>query len=71
MFVLVQDASKPIASSGSEPGYVAWLSDFGVQWMQGSGVVEALVRPVAVVEAFEFVERVQQVSLVPDQGSVE
>jgi len=29
MFVFVQDASKPIASSDSEMGYVAWVSDRG------------------------------------------
>jgi hypothetical protein len=39
--------------------------------MQGSGVGEALVRPVAVVEVFEFVQGVEEVSLVPDQGSVQ
>ena len=39
--------------------------------MQGSGVREALAGPVAVVEAFEVVERMQQMLLVPDQGSVE
>jgi hypothetical protein len=55
MFVFVQDASKPITSSDPEPGYLVWVSDRGGQWVQGSGVGEALVRPVAVVEAFEFV----------------
>jgi hypothetical protein len=29
MFVFVQDASKLIASSDSEPGYIVWLSDRG------------------------------------------
>jgi hypothetical protein len=55
MFVFVQDASEAIASSDPEPGYLVWFGDQDGQWVQGSGVREALVRSVAVVEAFEFV----------------
>jgi len=71
MFVFVQDASKPIASSDPEPGYLVWVSDRGRQWVQRAGVGEALVRTMAVVEAFEFVQGVEQMPLVPDQGSIE
>jgi hypothetical protein len=71
MFVFVQDASKSIPSSHVEPGYLVWVGDRRGQWVQRSGVGEALVRPVAVVEAFELVQGVQQMSLVPDQGSVQ
>jgi hypothetical protein len=39
-----------------------------VQW---SGVGDALMGPMAVVEPFELPERVDQVALVPDQGAVE
>jgi hypothetical protein len=49
MFVFVQDASKSIASSDVELGYLVWVGDRRGQWVQGSGVGEALVRPVAVV----------------------
>ena len=45
MFVFVQDASKPIASSDPEPGYLVWVSDRGRQWVQRAGVGEALLRP--------------------------
>jgi hypothetical protein len=71
MFVFVQDASKSIASSHVEPGHLLWVGDRGGQWAQRSGVGEALARPVAVVEAFEFVQGVQQMLLVPNQGSVQ
>jgi hypothetical protein len=55
MLVFVEDASEPVASSDPEMGYLVLVGERGGQWAQGSGVVEALVRPVAVVEAFEFV----------------
>jgi hypothetical protein len=71
MFVFVQDASKSIASSNPEPGYLVWLSERRRQRVQGSGVGEALVGPVAVLEVLEFVQGVQQMFLVPDQGSVQ
>ena len=51
MFVFVQDASEPIASSHVEPGYLVGVGDRGGQWVQRSGVGKALVRPVAVVAA--------------------
>jgi len=47
MFVFVQDASKPIASSDPEPGYLVWVSDRARQWVQRAGVGQALVRPMA------------------------
>jgi hypothetical protein len=39
--------------------------------VQRSGVGDALMRAMAVVEVFEFVQRVQEVLLVPDQGPVQ
>jgi hypothetical protein len=71
MFVFVQDASEPITSPDPEVGYLVWVSDRGRQWMQGAGVGEALVGPVAVVEGFEFAEGMQEMPLVPDQGPVQ
>jgi len=71
MFVFVQDASEPIASSDPEMGYLVWVGERGGQWVQRSGVGKALVRPVAFVEAFEFVQGVHQIWLVPDQGPVQ
>jgi hypothetical protein len=43
MFVFVQDASESVASSDVELGYLVWVIDRGWQWVQGSGVREALV----------------------------
>jgi hypothetical protein len=71
MFVFVEDAAEPIASLDPEPGYLVRVGERRGQWVQRPGVGEALVRPVAVVERFEFVQGVQQMSLVPDQGSVQ
>src|SRR5258706_12194693 len=71
MFVLVEDAAKSIAWSDAEPGYLVWIGDRRGQWVQWSGVGDALMRSMAVVEVFEFVQRAQEVLLVPDQGSVQ
>jgi hypothetical protein len=49
MFMFVQDASDAIASSDPEPSYLVWFGDQGGQWVQGAGIREVLVRPVAVV----------------------
>jgi hypothetical protein len=71
MFVFVEDASEPVAASDPELGYLVWVSHRGRQWVQRSGVGEALVGAVAVVGVFEFVKSMLQVSLVPDQGPVQ
>jgi hypothetical protein len=71
MFVLVEDAAKPIASSDAAPGYLVRIGDRRGQWVQRSGVGDALMRSMAVVEVFEFVQRVQEMPLVPDEGSVQ
>ena len=39
--------------------------------MERAGVRDALVGSVGVVELFEFLQSVEQVALVPDQGAVE
>lgn len=61
MCVLVEDAAKSVVSSDAEPGYLVWIGDRCGQWVQRPGVVEVL----------EFVQCVQQVSLVPDQCAVQ
>jgi hypothetical protein len=58
VLVFVEDAAKSIASSDAEPGYLVWIGDRCGQWAQWSGVGDALMRSVVVVEAFEFVQRV-------------
>src|SRR5690348_153932 len=70
MPVLVEDATEAIASvyveaaGGSRPG------DRWGQRTQRPGVRDSLVRPVGIVELLELAQGVQQVRLVPDQGTV-
>ena len=71
MFVFVEDAAKSIVSSDAEPGYLVRIGDRWGQWVQRSGVGEALMWSMFVGEVFEFAQGVQEVLLVPDQGSVQ
>jgi hypothetical protein len=71
MFVLMQDSSKAIVSSDVEPGYLVRTGDRCGQRIQRSGVRDALVRPVSLVEPLEFAQGVEEVSLVPDQRAVQ
>jgi hypothetical protein len=55
-------------------GYPADLYRIGDrrgEWVQGAGVGDALMRPMGVVEPFEFPKGVEQVALVPDHGAVQ
>lgn len=71
MFVLVQGAAEAVVFSDVEPDDLVGIGQRCGQWVQWSGVAEALVGPVVVVEVLELAQRVHEVDLVPDQGSVE
>jgi hypothetical protein len=55
MFILVQDAVETITSADIEAGKPARFGDGFGQRLEWSGVGDALVRPVGVVERFVFV----------------
>ncbi len=71
MLILVEDAAEAIASSYVEAGYLVRIGDRRGQWVQRAGIRDALVRAVSVVELFELAQGVEQMPLVPDQGSVQ
>ena len=71
MFVLVQNTAETITSTDGQPGELVWVGDRFGQRLEWSGVGDALVRPVRVVEDFVFAEGVQEMPLVPDQAAVE
>jgi hypothetical protein len=54
MFVLVQNAAEAIASADVEAGNPVRIGDRLGQQLEWSGVGDALVRPVCVVEGFVF-----------------
>lgn len=56
MLVLVENAAEAVASSYVEVGNLVWISDPLGQRAQRSGVREALMRPVSVVETFELAQ---------------
>lgn len=59
MVVLIEDAAQPLASADVEPGDLGWVGDGLWQWSLWSGVGDALVRSVVVVELLVFVECVE------------
>jgi hypothetical protein len=71
MLVLVENAAEAIASSYVEVGHRVWISDPRGQRAQRSGVCNALMRPVSVVELFELAQGVEQMPLVPDQRPIQ
>jgi hypothetical protein len=65
VLVFVQGAAKVVVSADVELGDVYRVGDWWGQWVQRSGVGDALTRPMAVVESFELSERMWQVALIP------
>ena len=66
MFVLVQDAPKAITSMDVQVGDPMGVGDRFGRRGEWSGVRDALMRPVPVVEDLELAQGVHQVSLVED-----
>src|SRR6266508_657362 len=71
VFVLVQEAAETVTAVDAEVGERVVVGDRFGQWRQRSGVVDALMGPVRVVERLVFAQGVQQMSLVEDQRTVE
>jgi hypothetical protein len=71
MLVPVENAAEAVASYDLEVSQHVWISDPRGQRAQRTGVRDALMRPVFVVELFELTQGVEQVLLVPDQGSIQ
>ena len=64
-------STEPVASSYSKAGDLARAHERHGQWLERTGVGDALMRPVPVVELLELPEGVQRVGLVPDQRAVQ
>jgi hypothetical protein len=66
MFVLVEDSAEALVSSYAQVGDLVRVRDRRGQRMERSGVGDALMRSMLVVEPFELVQSVEQVVLVPN-----
>jgi hypothetical protein len=71
MLVLMKHSTEPVASSYIKAGDLARAHERHGQWLERTGVGDALMRPVPVVELLELPEGVQKVGLVPDQRAVQ
>lgn len=71
MRVLVQGAAEPRASSYVEACDPLRIVDWFGQRTQRTGIREALVRPVLVVENLELAQGVKEMALAPDQCPVQ
>ena len=71
MLVLVEDAAESFASSDVAVVGLPWTGVRSRRWLEGAGVVDALVGSMGIVVCFELPQCVEQVVLVPDQGAVE
>jgi hypothetical protein len=71
MFVLVKDAAQAFTPTYVEAGDLPWIGDRPRQGVQRSGVRDALMRPMGVVEPLELPQGLAKVALVPDQGAVQ
>jgi hypothetical protein len=63
--------AESVASPNPKTGDLARSRERYRQWLERSGVRDALVRPVPVVELLELSQGVQEVGLVPDQRAVQ
>jgi hypothetical protein len=71
MSVLVEGAAESITSMDVEAVDSVRFGDRFGGGLQGCRAVQGAVRPVLVVERLELAEGVEQMGLVPDQGTVE
>jgi hypothetical protein len=67
MVVLVEDAAEMVCSADVQPGEAVGVGDGCGQPLQGSGIGDALVRAMPVVERLVLARRVQEMPLVPDE----
>ena len=71
MFVFVEDSAEALVSSYVQARELVRVGDRWGQWMQRSGVGDALVGSVLVVEPFVLAQGVEQMGLVMVQHAVE
>jgi hypothetical protein len=71
MFVLVEDVAQAITPSYVEVGDLCWIVDRLGQRVRRSGVRDALMGSMGVVERLEPPQSVAEVVLVPDQRAVQ
>jgi hypothetical protein len=71
MLILVQHAAEAVTSADGQVCEPVQFGDRFGQWCERSGVRDALVRTVLVIEDLELARRVPQMALVPDQRAVE
>ena len=71
MAVFVEHAAESVTSSNVKAGDLVRSCQRHGQWLERSGVCDALVWPVPVVELLELPQGVQEVGLVPDQRAVQ
>ncbi len=65
------DAAEALASAYVEAGDPLWLVDRSGQGVQRSGVCDALMRPMGIVESLELPQSAAEVALAPDQRAVQ
>ncbi|MFF1359552.1 hypothetical protein [Streptomyces sp. NPDC058297] len=71
MFVLVEDAAQAFTPAYVEAGDLPWIGDHLGQRVWRSGLRDALMGPIGVVEPLELPQNVAEVALVPDQRAVQ
>src|SRR5271165_4899726 len=71
MLVLMKHSAEPVASSYIEAGDLARGHERHGQWLERTGVGDALMRSVPVAGLLELPQGAQQVGLVPDQRAVQ
>ncbi len=71
MPVLMEYPTESIASPNVKAGDLVRSRGRYGQWLERTGVRDALMRPVPVVELLELPQGVQKVGLVPDQRAVQ
>jgi hypothetical protein len=71
MVVLVKHPTESVASSYIKAGDLIRNHERHGQWLERSGVRDALMRPVPVAELPGLPQGVQKVGLVPDQRTVQ
>jgi hypothetical protein len=67
----VEDAAEALTSSYVQLRDLVGIGDRRGQWMQRAGVLDALMRPMAVTDVLELAHDVEQMVLVPDQRPVQ
>jgi len=71
MLILMKYPTESVASLYVKAGDLVRSHQRHGQWLERTGVGDALMRPVPVVELLELPQNVQKVGLVPGQRAVQ